>query len=411
MQDAELLQALIDRLRVRGEPPGAGRLSGSDWKELLELSRRHGVTPLLWLRLQPRGALADVPVDVSERLRKEYLDTAARGLLRQQALREVAEALGAAEIPVIVLKGAFLSEVVYSNLAARPMVDLDILVPRDNLAKAIEVLATAGYRPRDPYSLDGIERISKHIPALFGPQGRVAVELHWTIASPRRDDRLNPGELWARRIGVTLGGTAVSALGPEDLLLHVCSHVAYDDEFSPGLRPLCDLAEIARHYDASLDWDVLVERAERWRWAPGVYLALRLARDWLGALVPGSALEALCPREPVPSLFEAVRERLLAGTLGANSIQLSRVVRVLGAPGLRAKLREAVDRVWLDPDQMAWVQQTSPGPRPGLLWHLKRTCQVIRDYGPVLFRLASAPLATAKLLRSRVAIAGWLLRQ
>jgi hypothetical protein len=56
----------------------------------------------------------------------------------------VVDALHAAGIPALLLKGAALVETVYPDPAQREMLDLDILVPGEQLDEASSVLTPLG---------------------------------------------------------------------------------------------------------------------------------------------------------------------------------------------------------------------------------------------------------------------------
>src|SRR6185295_17941604 len=73
--------------------------------------------------------------------RPDYLDNLARNLLLFDAAHAVLDAA-----PVLPLKGLVLANTVYSDVAARPMSDLDVAVlPRD-LDTTIRILSDLGWR-------------------------------------------------------------------------------------------------------------------------------------------------------------------------------------------------------------------------------------------------------------------------
>ena len=50
-------------------------------------------------------------------------------------------------LPVVVLKGAALAELVYQHIGLRTMADVDLLVEKKNLDKAGSILERLGYCP------------------------------------------------------------------------------------------------------------------------------------------------------------------------------------------------------------------------------------------------------------------------
>ena len=127
-----------------------------------------------------------------------------------------------------------------------------------------------------------------------------ALELHWTPLSPSHLPAIANDGWWQRSRPATIAGAPTRVLSPEDLLLHVCLHNACElarGPFGLGLRPLCDLVEIIRHYHESISWREVQARAVEWHAERSVCLALWLARELLGAAVPESVIEGLCPRD------------------------------------------------------------------------------------------------------------------
>jgi hypothetical protein len=99
---------------------GDGRLetlSNSDWDVLIEESGRYGVASLLYHRLRTFHSDIPIPANVMARLRHIYLQSAGRGMHLYHELGKVLGLLRDENIPVIVLKGVHLAELVYGNIA------------------------------------------------------------------------------------------------------------------------------------------------------------------------------------------------------------------------------------------------------------------------------------------------------
>ncbi|MBN2448824.1 MAG: nucleotidyltransferase family protein [Lentisphaeria bacterium] len=287
------MTTLISYQSIFRDPAAAGRLDGPQWESLVGLAERHGVAA--WLYWQTRGG--DLPSGLAEALRQSYRREAVHSLLREHHTGQILSALRTAGIPVLVLKGTCLAAAVYPDPALRPMVDVDLLLRRDDLASAVESLAALGYRA--PYRFDIADecREHHHLPQLRLPGG-LAVELHWTIVRPGGSATLDQGGLdglWGRARAVVVVGVPVRMLAPEDLLLHCCLHYAWQHRCNGTLRELADVAEVQRRYAAELDWPEIQGRAFEWKVAPAVYLALRLTAEWFGTTPPAGVLEGLRP--------------------------------------------------------------------------------------------------------------------
>jgi hypothetical protein len=335
---------LVDRLfDVLAERPIAHPISAAEWDELIVCARTHGVEPLFAQRVLASAAGAGLPDDTRAALRANQQETMVKNARRLRDLATVVDALQARGIPVIVLKGMHLVPLVYRNLAARAMVDVDILVPSDALAAGAEVFEELGWRPFHPFRLTpgAMPYFEHQLPAYF-KEGHAKFELHWHVHRLAYSFNMSVPELWERAVPARMGSVDVRVLTPEDLLLHVATHATYVHRCEISARACCDLAEIiARH---TLDWNAVAERAHRWNGAAGTYLALRLTRDRLGAAVPDEVLAALKPAE-----FD---ERLLQIALrGEGHSHSPRQLR--SARGVLQKLRVARDLLFVRREALA----------------------------------------------------------
>jgi hypothetical protein len=95
----------------------------------------------------------------------------------------------------------------------------------------------------------------------------------------------------------------VSALCPEDLLLHLCLHLAYQHRLARGVRGLYDLATVLQRRGAEIDEARLVETARQWGAERVTWLSLRLMQRVTGVEAPGEVLRSLQP-EAVPAEVE-----------------------------------------------------------------------------------------------------------
>ncbi len=119
-----------------------------DWYSVTTIAAEYGLTPLLCQRLKESDVQTSVPAGTWERLRKDCVAGAIRSLRVHRELRPVLRRLSDSSIPVIMLKGAFLAEVVYSDPALRPsMADVDFMVPKGEMPRAQAVLLDMGFAP------------------------------------------------------------------------------------------------------------------------------------------------------------------------------------------------------------------------------------------------------------------------
>jgi hypothetical protein len=268
------------------------------------------VAPLLFKRLKESDVRAHVPADAWKRLRRAYFTSGDRNTRLYRELGTVLRCLRSAGVKVIVLKGAFLAEAVYGDVALRPMCDNDLMVPRAELARAEAVLLDLGHGHQQPEDIESLCRRGRHLPPV-AVRG-LAVEIRWTIATPTGPFRIDAAGLWDRAHPATIAGVEVLALSPEDLLLHVCMHASVGHGLGIGVRPFCDIAETIHRFRSEMDWAQVVERAREWDATRYVGLTLHLARSLLAVPVPEDVLVQLVPEGLDSRMLKQATECVLA---------------------------------------------------------------------------------------------------
>lgn len=266
--------------------------TAEDWLIILKLAERQQVAPLLAARLAE--LLPNLPQAAQARLQAIRRISLLERQRIQFSLSLRLLALSEHNIPVVVLKGAYLAEAVYSDPAMRLMSDLDLLVQADDLERALAVLSEQGYTPLYTFKLDEL-RLALHSLPPLGKAGAYTIDLHWTLAPPTSPFHIPLAELWQRSQAVNLAGKPTRTLAPVDLLQHLCLHFAYLEYFSNGLRPLCDIAWTVQSFGDGLDWELLVIQSQAWRAQRCSWLALETAVRLLGAPVPAEILDTLQP--------------------------------------------------------------------------------------------------------------------
>jgi len=370
------------------EDPAAllDRLTPAAWQALVRHAVQHDVAPLLHHRLVASAPRAPVPPPVARALREAYLRTAARNMLLRQALSRVLAALRRDAIPVIVLKGAHLMEVVYDTIALRPMSDIDVLVRRSDVRRAEADLAALGYAlaAPSPARRRHYEESHFHLP-FRGPRG-VVVEVHWDLAEPADPVRMDLDGLWERARPVTLAGVDALALSPEDLILHLCFHAAYQHRFEMGLRPLYDIAETIRRFEDDLDWRRLERTAAAWGVARWAYCGLHLAGGMLGARIPESTLDRLKPDDLGPRRVAVIRDYIL-GPAPAVHVPVA-LQWAMRREGFRSRAAALLRGVLPTPEELRRIYDLPPGSPRAYPYYLLRPFDLVRRAGADVLRLA-----------------------
>lgn len=222
-EDDDLLCALL-----RGEPRSS-RLPSEVADRLAALGRRQGVSLLLYDRLKTTPDWGGWSAETRQRWEREVAVAATRDLLRTRELRGVLEALAAAGVRPLLIKGAALAHQIYPAPALRARQDADLLIREPDRETATRVLAARGYREPEldrsvsAQPLTGTHQ-SSHL--LRDPHGLVhAIDLHWRISdTPLFAGLLSFEELAAAAEPIPALGPTALGLGPVHALLLACLH-------------------------------------------------------------------------------------------------------------------------------------------------------------------------------------------
>jgi len=297
-----------------------------DWGAIADIAFQHRVAPLLYRSLQSLE-LPPASEAAMRRLKQAYIANAAHNAALFRALQGVLEALAAAGIPVIALKGAVLADTIYPERALRPMNDIDLLVREEALEQADAALRRSGYEAEPGrWTREALKAAFHHWRFRSRSPGsaEIPVEVHWRLDPPSWPWQADPVALWQRAVPLSIAGAPALALAPEDLLLSLCLHICRH-RFRGGLISLCDIAAVTAFHRPRIDWEQLEQRATEWRAASHVAVVLGLAADLLEAAIPGSVLTCLGGSPGVSDLLALARERTLEqkGTIGeAGEVQL-----------------------------------------------------------------------------------------
>jgi hypothetical protein len=235
-----------------GRPPRQRR--NREWKQLIELSSFHYVTPSL------AGCLHDEP-GISRDIR-DYLDAVLtlngrRNLILLEALSRIVATFNAVDIEPVLLKGcARLLEGEYPAPNMRFLGDLDILVPTNRATDAYAALMANGFAERPE---DGIPPPDfQHLRVLHEDKTGAGVEIHRlvTVYCPQV---LSTPWFWKGTRPFRLRGNLhVRLPDPTRSACHNIVHDQFDHERYQDrtieLRQLLDLALIRKRHEAAIDW-------------------------------------------------------------------------------------------------------------------------------------------------------------
>lgn len=281
-----------------------------DWDYFYKLARRHSLIPLVFSQLNSSVKESVSPAEL-QRFRKAYQENAARNLIFADELTSLTEAFADAGVEAIVFKGPALAVAAYGDLALRRFVDLDLMVRRADVTRAIEILSDKGYVTAKPLDPEQQAMLLSTQHNLQFTRGRLIVELHWQVSSELFAASVTAEELWQNLETVTVNNASVKTLATEDLLFSLCVHGSR--HLWQRLAWICDIDRIVGTR-ADIDWHQLMKRAKRAKAERMFLLGPALAKELLGTGLPDFVVEAIVRDPKIESIAGEIRTRLFDGT-------------------------------------------------------------------------------------------------
>jgi Uncharacterised nucleotidyltransferase len=187
-----------------------------------------------------------------KRLQGRYRKTWARNFQLREAALNVISLLGQHSIDTLVLKGVYLTSVVYQDMGARPSVDFDLLVALEQAEHAIQILLAEDWSVVSE-RLIPTERMEN---AITLQKGEDVLDLHWSVLREARTWQ-NNRVFWERAGFFTLGERVVGTLCPTHHLFHLL--VACDREPENQVRYLVDIHFVMKHWESEIDYQEIQE--------------------------------------------------------------------------------------------------------------------------------------------------------
>jgi len=311
---------------------------GVDWNRFLSLANSNSVTPMIAARLSAEGA-ANLPRHVARALRLSYEVNALRTRYLAGCAVEIVDSFAAAGVPAIAIKGPALAIASYGDLAMRVFGDLDFMVRREDLPRAVAALERVGYSS-PAYRADVIASGFFPDVALDFARPDSVVDLHWRL-SPGYFQFAPAGEqLWNRTAEIEILGRRVRVLGPADSILFQACHGSKHGWTT--LAQICDFACVLAAAKA-VSWTSLLDDARRDGSLRMLLLGAELAHSLNLCEVPAELLDAARRDSHVAALGRRVRRGIFNLRRSVERDEWSIALGTIES--MRDRIRYVVERV------------------------------------------------------------------
>ena len=271
----------------RKETQSTQDLSGDNlnWNYIRRKFIQEGLAGYAYVFLNTSVYKKYVPEGILAKLKTDYYYALLRNTLISQEAERILGAFNQESIAVIPLKGVFLAESVYQNIALRPSADIDLLIRKEDFSRTNALLDSLGYSlplscgdtfAEDTLSLNSLMYVNKVKTS--------ALHLHWHLINSvwpleSARDSIAMDEVWLKAKPGIIYGAKVFSLSADWLLLYLCHH-CFKHYFAKLILSF-DLIKVIEASREEIDWDKLIEDANRLEMTAQLqycfyYLSLRL---------------------------------------------------------------------------------------------------------------------------------------
>ena len=350
---AQVDRLILDALR---RPSVLADYTPRQWDVVMPRARRGGVFSRLALQLLDLGLWDRVPDRVQEHLEAMRVVGVEHNRIVRWEVNRIQRALADLDTPVVLLKGAAYVMANFSPGRGRLVSDVDILVPKENLAAVEAALQRHGWAPLklDPYDQRFYRQWMHELPPLQHKGRLTVIDVHHTILPETSRLHPDPRLLFQSACPITAhspspqpdAGLMIEAsqpieaspflmLAPTDMVLHTSVHLFQDGEVAGGLRDLTDINDLLTHFGQHVDgfWGRLVPRAAQLGLERPLFYALRYAKRLLGTPVPENVEHASRvsggPAPEIITLMDALVEKAIVPEGPNGSTRIHRLARWL----------------------------------------------------------------------------------
>jgi hypothetical protein len=278
-----------------------------------------------------------------------------------------------------------LAQQLYHQPFLREFLDLDILVPAEEVGQVIALLGLDGFEAQFRLTSRQLTRFQKNWceMALYNAARNILMEIHWRLFSS--DYSFSPAAetAWEATRQVFIAQRPITTLSIENQLLFACLHQAKHNWSRLGW--VMDLAALVKQ-SPHMNWKEVQHRAGHFGTARMIRVSLQLIQDLFGVPLPPAIAEWAALDEQSASIVRRVEQRLLSADPNADER--------IGMDSLfRAAMASKHDRAvyWLHsifrPTPLEWALVPLPGWLGGVYYPIRAVRLLIKHTAGILHAL------------------------
>lgn len=254
------------------------------WHDFYELAMQHRVLPLVYRNLR-KYCSDSVPQELLDQGKHIYRNNGARNLLMTGYLTRVLSLLRKHDIPAMPFKGPVLSITLYGNSALRTFGDIDVLIQRQHLIHAVQILAIQGFLPVFPLNDQQLQKLSKtdnEFPLIHKTNG-ITLDLQWEISGGYFPSQMTFDDLFVNHKTMEIGDEPITVFSDEDLLFYLCVHG--NQHTWKQLDHVCCIAALITK-NQNIDWSAVFLTASKYSGLRMLFIGLLVTQDLFDIVIP-----------------------------------------------------------------------------------------------------------------------------
>jgi len=281
-----------------------------DWEYIIKKANSCRVAPLLYRNLKENFKRA-VPNEIMNRLKEYYKNIALGNIYLTGSLLKLINLFKKNSIVAIPYKGPVLAKLVYGDISYKQFADLDILIHKQDITKAKQLLVSSGFKPLPELTkiqeIILLEYMLEH--SYMNRDKGISLDIHWRVAPKYFMLSIDYEKLWKNLKPVSILDMDVLTFCPEDLLFILCIH---------GIRNLWNqlnlISDVAKLIDSykKMDWDKVLKQSNRKGNKRFLLLGLNLAKNFFDIKLPKEILRLIKKDKVVISITSYISKKLLS---------------------------------------------------------------------------------------------------
>lgn len=273
-----------------------------NWLYILQESIKEGIACLLYNQLS-NLEYVDIPEDIWRNLKEIYYLNTYRNIKIFNELENILSSFNNNGLKVIPLKGVYLLEKIYNNIALKGLTDIDLLVKKEDLPKIDKVLEVLGYRTPVHKELLSIVIKKSYLNSMdyFKTDEELpSLHIHWhivnvTLPTYLYSKNIEMDKFWEGAKPVKIGNVETLQLALHHLIIYLAEH-AVKHSFD-RLIVLTDLNETIKRYREEINWENLIKETKELAMERQLFYGLYFINHFLDADIPQNILSELKPRK------------------------------------------------------------------------------------------------------------------